>query len=900
MYCDKGASSLANGLLPNVSGDITAKDNILDTLDSSAEEHFWGRYIDGFEGQIFPQIPVSVHEAHLTERARYEIILGNSMVATLYTVSSIIRTGWALLVSQYTESQDVVIVSSLELPSQAMGGTILFPVRFRIRQDGRTEELLQSAKKHADKVLSSQKHDFPHTKDFVDPFSNSILLICTESQPSHSLEELLTELSASKKCALVLRCELLEDKISISAMFDPQVVRPRQTRRILDQLGHILKQISGSDMLVGDLDFLSPEDRQEIGRWNSRSALSDECIHALISKQAQQNPAAMAVNAHDGNFTYGELESYATRLAAHLIHIGVKSGNFVPTLFEKSKWTQVGILAILKAGAAFVMLDPSHPPARNQLICRKANACFALASAPCEPVLSMAVPHVITLSHSFMEELGRLQPPHEQKSPCLDPRAVAYLLFTSGSTGQPKGAILEHRSFAAASRGVVAMTHMSSTTRTLQHSSYSFGAAIVEIIATLVAGGCVVVLSDTERLSNVAASMVAYSVNWAFMTPSFARTVNPADVPCLRVLATGGEGVTSDIVETWASSVSLYTVYGSAEQSSIAAMAGPLATHQRGNSANVGSPFAGCYAWIVQPDRPEKLAPVGCVGELVLEGALVARGYIDEVESTAAAFPKGFSWRCLFPLHQEGSTRFYRTGDLVRYAVDGTLEFVARRNGYIKLRGQRIELGEIESQLKAVARQPYEFCVEVVVPKGETADKAVLVAFVALGSAYTDNEICESAISSSEQFDQGILVDVLGHVEERLAETLPAFMIPRFFFPLQHFPVTSSGKIARKILREQAAQMSVLQLAELSLGSVEKKELQSDMERYLRSVWVQLLGVPEDFIGANDSFFRVGGDSLKAIKLFQRLRRDGYNLNVTSIVAAPTLSQMARNCSLLD
>ncbi|KAH7330552.1 nonribosomal peptide synthetase [Rhexocercosporidium sp. MPI-PUGE-AT-0058] len=877
---------------------VTPKSALQNVLHDNVCEEFWREYLQGAEATTFPQISATVHQAQRTaEEERWIGLRTGNASRRLNPSAGFIHTAWALLLGKYTDSQDVAIVSGTSFPGQNFQEVLLLPIRFKMGSEVHTRNLVQQADEIARKTMSSNKLIPQYAAEFAKMASNSVLIIQSESQTKQLLRHESASGWPSSICALLLHCAFSESGVQIRAQFDPVVIHLVQVQRLLRQLDHVVQQLlSSEDILAGNVDFISPEDQQEIALLNSGAGTPDACIHDLILEHVRTRPDAPAVNAHDGDFTYGDLDGLATKLSKHLVDLGVGFGTFVPTLFEKSKWTQVAVMAILKAGGAFVMLDPAHPPNRNRLICQKVRASIALASPSSHHVLRTADgPDIIVLNEDLISSISVSTSTTPLPTPT--PSTCAYVLFTSGSTGMPKGALLEHRSFAAAACNIARTTNMSPQTRTLQFGSYSFGAAVVEIFTTLIAGGCVCVPSDMQRMSgDLPAFTTTYRVNWAFMTPSLARTIDPAALPSLKVLVTGGEAITPDLLLAWAPQLDLYTVYGSAEQSSIAAMAGPLVVGQSGGAAEFGRPFPGNYMWLIDPDDPERLVPVGCVGELVLEGPLVARGYLDEPEKTTIAFPQNFGWRNAFAKHPDGTMRFYRTGDLVRYGVNGVPEFVARKDGYIKLRGQRIELGEIEFQLKRVMDSPLDLCVEVVVPEnGKHTDDAALVAFIALGAEYESDDDDQARDRPSLQ-NKKLLAEHLGPIEEQLRKQLPEHMIPRLFFPLRILPVTVSGKILHRTLRERGAQLSVKQLAELSLHRTCQTEPSSEMEKYLQSVWSQLLGIPMSSISAGDSFIAVGGDSLKVIKLFTRLRDDGYEIDVPGILAAPMLSEMALKC----
>ncbi|OJD36853.1 nonribosomal peptide [Diplodia corticola] len=721
LYSETEISASGNGPKRHSFNNAPAKRPFLEAGQDMAPKEFWQKYLLGCEETVFPQIPTTVKSVQRSEEVTYRASLNTSPTDTV----SLIQTAWALLLGQYTESQDVVIATGTDLPGRPIEDPLIVPLRFKIRKEAAVRELSQQAEKFTCDLTASQELVDFCTCRLTDPFSNSLLLIQSAGQANGAPSRPIIP----SNCALLLHCAVVGDEVHMSGMYDPHVVHREQTQRILNQLAHILHQLTDPGMRAGDVDFLSPQDRDDIARWNSGGGPPDTCIHTLIDHHVQTRPDAPAVCAHDGDFTFAELDAHATKLAHHLVALGIRPGAVVPTLFEKSKWTQVALLAILKAGAAFAMLDPAHPPSRNRQIATTVSARLALTSALHATTLGPAVPTTVALTASLLAHLPCPQTP----IPPPAPSSPASILFTSGSTGRPKGAILPHAALAATGLSLARTTRLGPSTRVLQSASYAFGAAIVETVLALAAGATTCVPSDAARATDVAAYARAARVDWAFMVPSAARrVVAPADVPELRVLVTGGEVVAREVVARWGGAVELFGVYGSAEQSCITAIGGPLG---RGGGEGVGlGMLKGCWAWIVGEEGG--LVPVGAVGELVVEGKVVAEGYLGEVEKTKEAFPAGFAWRGGFKKHPDGRVRLYRTGDLVRYGPGGTIEFVGRRDGYVKLRGQRVELGEIEFQLKRIVETPLDLCVEVVVPKGASMDKAALVAFVSLGDGY--------------------------------------------------------------------------------------------------------------------------------------------------------------------
>ncbi|PSN65088.1 nonribosomal peptide synthetase-like protein [Corynespora cassiicola Philippines] len=878
----------------------------LQEIDMDAAKEFWTGYLEGAEKTVFPPWPPSIRTPQPTSLAEHRITVSRTTKSSQsVTISSVLQAAWALLVSQYAETEDPVIGLTLSGRTAPVSGIqemagptiVTIPLRFRMDPGQQASELFLHAQDVVLKTASTQHIGLQNIQQ-LSPSAraacsfDSLLLIqpqvkgddLVDSPFLHGAEPEL--FSSFNSYGLLLHCELIASGIHVRSLFDPRIIEPMQVQRMLFQLDHVMQQLCNREnLLIADIEFTSPQDKQEIQRWGSSNGFDDSCIHTLIERHAALRPDAPAICSWDGELSYGELDTMACSLAAYLRQkIGSGSHTVIPLYFEKSMWTQVAILGVLKAGYTFVMLDPAHPMNRIRLICAKVDAQVAIVSKGFSQRLLNVVDDLIVLDHGLANGLSTGTASNIR----TNPRDAAYVIFTSGSSGEPKGVIVEHRSFAAAARGMAARVPIDGETRTLQFASYSFGAALMEIMVTLIVGGCVCVLSDEERMDAVSQAMNERRVNWAFLTPSFSGILNPDIVPLLKTLTLGGEAVNPEQLRVWADRVNLFTLYGSAEQSVISHGSQRLSLHS--NSNEIGLPFSGNRAWIVDAKNGSRLLPIGAVGELVIEGPVVAREYMHDPDKTRAAFPASFPWRSAYPGMAE---RFYKTGDLVKYGSKGEILYVGRRDGQIKLRGQRIELGEIEYHLKRVVASPISaLSVEVVIPQGEKPDKAVLAAFIALGADYDGEDNIDIPSSTNRK----ILAARLGEVEKKLTGVLPSHMVPRIFFPLRTLPLTVSGKVSRRILREMGARIPTAQFSELSLRATTKRPPSTPIEKTLQMLWSQVLSLDPLDISADDSFFDVGGDSLSAMRLSAVAREAGFDLRAADIFTGPVLSAMGEKC----
>ena len=498
--------------------------------------------------------------------------------------------------------------------------------------------------------------------------------------------------------------------------------------------------------------------------------------------------------------SYSELDALASVVAQRLIKAGVGPRMYVPFMYEKSKWAVVAMLAILKAGGAFVPLNRSDPLARLAQILRGVDAQVVVTSEECAGELKGIVEKVVVISgvtmntsdlaaasfgcHDGLAPTGTVATVRDL-SPS-DPCDPIFVLFTSGSTGTAKGMIHTHQSICthALSHGKAMGYH---NARVLQFAAYTFDVAIIDTFTTLLFGGCICIPSEEERRTSIIEVIHSTRADYAILTPSFAGLIDPSDVPTLKTLAVGGEALPQERIDRWADRVRLMQIYGPAE-------AGICLTVDMDRSTRpetVGRPLDNSSCWLVDPEDSDRLVPIGAVGELVIAGPSLAQGYLNDAARTAQSFIGKPIWAQSLEL--TCGARFYRTGDLLRYNVaelDGTLDFVGRKDAQIKLRGQRVEPGEVEYHIGHIPG--VAVCMTVRPTYGCFSGE--LVAVVQLHD--------QSNASSRIRSDPLSLAPVqslrAADVRERLERVLPGYMIPSTYLVVQCMPYVPSLKVDRK------------------------------------------------------------------------------------------------------
>lgn len=547
----------------------------------------------------------------------------------------------------------------------------------------------------------------------------------------------------------------------------------------------ILKTVAlNGELTIGECDFVTGEDKQKMVSWKPEPLYGQmNCMHYLVEATARVIPASEAVHSWNGSLSYAQLNNFASIAAQQLVQAGVGHGDYIPFAYEKSLWTVVATLAILKAGAAFVPLDPTHPRARIEEILKSIKANVVVTSHYLAPYFMGLAKRVVVIDAQTVPQRENRDTNYFY-SAVVKPSDPIFILFTSGSTGQPKGMIHEHGAICthAITHGEAMGYHGA---RMLQFAAHTFDIAIIDIFTTLIFGGCVCVPSEEDRRSDITGAINRMKVDYALLTPSFAGLIEPSDVPGLKTLAIGGEALLQDRVERWADDVSMIQVYGPAEVGICMIM------HMRARETlaeTVGYPLLNSSCWLVEPENPHRLVPLGAVGELVVAGPSVARGYVNNEAKTRSSFLPNLDWADCLGLQ---CGRFYKTGDLLRYnteACDGSFDFVGRRDYQIKLRGQRIELGEVEHHLAAIPG----IAISMVSRPEQGCFAGQLVAVVQMHDTKS-SRVRDEPVSLAP--DQSLSIET---VQNHLSKAMPDYMIPTVCLVVASMPFVPSLKINRK------------------------------------------------------------------------------------------------------
>ncbi|KAI1293104.1 hypothetical protein F5Y03DRAFT_374922 [Xylaria venustula] len=842
-----------------------------------SSEIYWREALAGCEHTPYPTLPSFVDYPRATQEVQYRRHDLNVCSAGI-TIDTLAYAAWAMIAGCMTDSEDVVFGIT---PPEGDG---TMPFRTQLRSDQSIEEYLKAIHRQATEITLFGSIGLDGiakvSSDCRDACMFQTVLNITSQSNNRS------QLQRFNNYGLAIQVQVDGTSMNFKASLDPSVVEPQLGYKLLYRLGYVMEQLSyaKTGAAVADIAMIPPLELSLIQEWNSIiPPVIESCIHDVIKDQTSGRPDAPAVCAWDGEFTYQELEDLSTNVARRLVESGLSPEGVVPLCFEKSKWTVVAMLSVLKAGGAFILLDASLPAARIQNICRQVGAITCMTSVSCESLLSPFIRRTIVLGEQTAEYHVSSDAAIPSQATNAGPRNAAYIIFTSGSTGEPKGCVIEHQAYCSAAFGHGDILGMNSATRALQFGSYNFAGAIMETLMTLMYGGCVCIPSDRDRATALAQAICELKANWAFLTSTVLALINPEDVPSLRTICVGGEPIRNSQIGEWAIKVQLRQTYGSAETAAVVASEKLDASS---TVTSVGKPTT-ARCWLTHPDDVNRLMPIGAPGEVVFEGQAIGREYIGNPEKSSQSFIDAPSWRADFGI-QVPNSRFYRTGDIAVYRTDGSLELQGRKDTQVKIRGQRVELGEIEHQARLASPGVKEVAVDIAVVDDS---RPLLIGFLVVtstGGPARDSRVCS-----------GPSEDIIQIVRSRLESTLPHYMVPSIFLSLPDFPLTISGKLDRKRLRELGSKLATQELRQ-SRSAAEKQLLQPSTETQtrLQQIWSRVLKAELNAVGINTSFFQLGGDSVAAMKVVGEARKLGMHFIMADILRNDTIASLARQQSL--
>ncbi|MCL6588806.1 MAG: amino acid adenylation domain-containing protein [Firmicutes bacterium] len=672
------------------------------------------------------------------------------------------------------------------------------------------------------------------------------------------------------KFDLVLQAVEEKDGIDLSWEYWARLFKAETVNRFAQHLTRVLETIiARPGIALREIELITETEKQQIliGFNATKTEFPHGAtIYELFEWQAEQTPDQIVLVFQDQSVTYRELNAKANQLARRLRNKGIKPDSIVGIIMDRSLELAVAVLGVLKAGAAYLPIDPAYPVERiNYLL------------MDCSPRL-LLTDSVSTNKFKFTGETVRfnfteLSGETANLAKVNKPEDLAYVIYTSGTTGRPKGVLIEHQSIANTILWRAKEYALTRDDLVLQLFSFSFDGFLTSFFTPIVSGAGVLLLDGQAAKDPFAIKeqLRSHKITHFICVPALYRAIleiaAPEDFKYLRMITLAGEKVEADLVlqsKRLNPQVELKNEYGPTENSVASTYYRDL---QAGGPVSIGKPIANTQVYLV--NQEQQLQPIGVFGEICLTGRGLARGYLNQPELTAARFvPNPFALQtsgAAFPI-------MYRTGDLGRWFPDGNIEFSGRIDHQVKIRGFRIEPGEIEARLlkhEAVKDA-------LVIAREDKYGGKYLCAYVVTGQKEAADP--ETGGPAEEQ------ESVVGKLRDYLAGILPDYMIPSYFVRLSKIPLTANGKVDSSRLPEPEKNSS---------SRAEYKAPETELEQKLAIIWQELLGI--DRAGIHDNFFEIGGNSLSIIKLQAMLDSEYPNqIRVVDLFANPTIFQLAR------
>ena len=661
-----------------------------------------------------------------------------------------------------------------------------------------------------------------------------------------SLSLLADDSQVVAKFELTLNVVETASGLSMALTYNTELFDGATIERMGNHLLNLLDSIVANPQSdIAELEMLTPTEQDYLLNTLNDTAADypvDCCIHEMFEQQVQATPDNMAVVFGQEQLTYQSLNEKANRLAHYLRDQGVKPDTLVGLCVERSANMMIAVLAVLKAGGAYLPLDPNYPPQRLDYMVKDSGVSLQLNQKSLTELLTGQVLADYALTNP-------VRTAHQS------PNNLAYVIYTSGSTGQPKGVMLQHTGAVNLALYQQAQFDITAQSRVLQFASFSFDAATSEWLMALLKGAALMICADAQKQSPELLEdyLVEQAITVATLPPALLAHIDVNRDYALSSLVVAGESCDATLAQRWLAKYRLFNAYGPTETTVCATVSQLLADE----TVNIGRAMHNFQLYVL--GEYGQLQPKGSVGELHIAGVGLARGYLNRPDLTAERFIHN-------PFSDDPQSRLYKTGDLVRYLADGRLEFIGRMDDQVKIRGFRIELGEIEHQLSQL-------------PAVQSA--AVLAREGALVAYFTTKPHLADLADLTDIDEQ----DLVSQLREGLKAALPEYMVPAAFVLLKALPLTVNGKIDRKKL--PALTGSALTGVYIAPAT--------ETEITLAQIWATLLKIDADTLSATANFFESGGHSLLSVRLVAEVRLQcEVELSIRDIFDTPQLNQLAK------
>ena len=808
-----------------------------------------------------------------------------------------LHAAFSCLLSRYSNENDIVIGTPIANREQAEVANLIgfftntLVLRSNLSDDPNFIDLLQQSKTTALSAYAHQQMPFEKLVDVLKPerslSHNPIFQISLALQNNDNEQLQVSETSLSgvmadattAKFELALSVTEAPAGLFISWEYNTDLFQEATIARMAEQFSRLLDEvILAPEARLSLLPLISEEESQQLlAEWSSQEPIeqsggSRQFIHQLIEAKTEENPDALALVFESESLSYESLNARANQLAHYLVEQGVKPNDIVGVYLERSIDMMLAILGVLKAGAAYLPLDPNYPAARIDYMLNDATprcllTCDSISSRLSFSNLALSDDKVFCLdSDSFIEKLNCQQ--ITNIDPCslgnvdstakptgLNQNDLAYVIYTSGSTGKPKGVLVEHKGLCNLVEAQTEAFKVDASAKVLQFASISFDAAVSEWAMALCSGSCLLlpsphIMKEPKLLDELVAK---HSVTHATVPPALLPVLDEGCWSSVRSLIVAGESCPLDQARRWSVGRDFYNAYGPTEATVCASIA-KYENNEELSSLHIGRPIQNVELYVL--DEQLNLAPIGVCGELYIGGIGLARGYLNQAILNKEKFIR-------HPFSSDPQAKLYKTGDLARWLNDGNLEFRGRIDHQVKIRGYRIELGEINALLSQ-----HEMVNESFVLDWQDSEKGLS----------TNKSLVAYVVLMSQESDEQALTQKL---RTHLSKALPEYMIPSVFIFLDALPLTNSGKIDRKALPSPQS----------NRAKEDYVAPKTETEKSLCAIWQSVLGVEQ--VGIYDNFFALGGDSIISIQVVAKAAQQGLEFSSRQLFEHQSVAQLA-------
>ena len=802
------------------------------------------------------------------------------------TLFMLLLSAWVSLLHRYSGQSDIIVGSPIanrnrrELEDLIGFFVNTLVLRVKCADDPSFLDLLEHVREVALGAYAHQDLPFEMLVDALQPtrdlsrsalFQVLFVLQNVSMGGQHAAFDILEDVASPSKFDLTLSMFEFEQGLRATIEYNVDLFDASTIERMIQHYVTLLDSINQQPQTkLSQLAMLTAaEQTQIINTWNNTSqAYPEQLTFAqLFEAQVTKTPEAIALIGEDQVLSYHELNQRANQLAYRLQAQGVGPERLVGICCDRSIAMVVALLATLKAGGAYIPLDPAYPNERLAWMLNDSQAALVLTQSHLlENVQQLKQVDLTVLDLATICDGSE---PSQNPVNAVQPANLAYIVYTSGSTGQPKGVMASQQGLTNLVTAQIAGFGVTPASRVLQFASFSFDAAISEIGMALASGASLVLMPEGGLAAgtDVLALIRQYNITVATLPPSLLAVLSADQAPSLTTVIAAGEASSNEVVQRWAVERNLINAYGPSETTVCASL-----TQLEPNLAGtppIGRPLANLQVYLL--DQQQQIVPVGVIGEIYVGGVGVARGYLKRPDLTAERFiPNQFS--------ATPGQRLYRTGDLGRYRVDGQIEFVGRIDQQIKLRGHRIELGEISSLLNTHPAIEQS----VVLVHDHASSTARLIAYVVANSTSSTalSELQIAAGTSQAPASYDLAADLQAYAKQKL----PAFAVPSAFVVLPSMPLTPNGKIDQRKLAQHTPSPNPTNSGDIAP--------QTNLEQTLTTLWQEVLNVPALSTQAN--FFDLGGNSLAMVQVHSRLQELlGRELVLLDLFKYPTIQSLA-------